>query len=586
MNDEFLKRRKFISGVLLLCILLGIACRFVGVNWDASFHLHPDERFLTMTATGLQWPHAASEYFETARAPLNPFLHGTDFFVYGQLPLLIVKAAASLLGRDNYNDLVLVGRVLSALFDCLTIFFSYLIAQKISGSRLFGLFAAALLSLTALNIQHSHFFVTDTFAATFLTASFYFALRTFDESAIRSSQFLIACGASFGAACACKFSSVLFAIVLIAFFIARRKIVAPRNASVVLFAALLSFRVFHPIAFRGEGGVLTLWGLLDMRLHPQFWNALSQQAQISSGKVDVPFNLQWFGRANWIWPLGNLGNWALGWPLIMCGIGGVVLVATRVRAKREVSLPILIAAFWVGLCLAFYGGQFSKFTRYYLVVTPFISLLVAWLVFQIPSHRIVWRVARRIVAAGVLAYSLIWSLAITSIYTREHPRIAATQWILQNIPSHTPTANETAWDDALPLQNMEKYRALDLKLFDRDDQNKRAHLLQTLDETDWIFVSSPRVWKTVPRLSQRFLLTNEYYRALFDGRLGFTNVKEFHSFPQILGWEFNDENVEEALTVYDHPRVFLFRKTPEYSRANAERILSEGLLIKAQSSSG
>src|SRR5690349_662302 len=119
-------RRKFnsesvVAGGLMLLVLLGIACRFTGLNWDSGYHLHPDERFLTMTATSLQWPHSLHEYFATRAAPLNPFNYGTDFYVYGQLPLVLVKAIAALCGHDNYDDLVLVGRILSALFDSLTV---------------------------------------------------------------------------------------------------------------------------------------------------------------------------------------------------------------------------------------------------------------------------------------------------------------------------------------------------------------------------------------------------------------------------------------------------------------------------------
>jgi dolichyl-phosphate-mannose--protein O-mannosyl transferase len=201
MNDE-LKRvppLQFSSGVLratlVLCILAGIACRFIGLNWDGGFHLHPDERFLTMTTNALRWPHSWSAYFITERAPLNPYNHDIAFFVYGQLPLMLTKAAAGILHRDNYDALVLVGRLLSAFFDTLSFIFIFLIGRKIGGSRWLGLLAAALFSLTALNIQQSHFFVVDTFAVAFLTAASYFCLCAFDETnstfAIHHSSFII-----------------------------------------------------------------------------------------------------------------------------------------------------------------------------------------------------------------------------------------------------------------------------------------------------------------------------------------------------------------------------------------------------------
>jgi hypothetical protein len=70
---------------------------------------------------------------------------------------------------------------------------------------------------------------------------------------------------------------------------------------------------------------------------------------------------------------------------------------------------------------------------------------------------------------------------------------------------------------------------------------------------------------------QRWPVSSEYYRALFDGYLGFEPVKEWTNYPQLFGITMRDEKFEEALSVYDHPRVVLFRKTREWSREQAER---------------
>jgi hypothetical protein len=173
-------------------------------------------------------------------------------------------------------------------------------------------------------------------------------------------------------------------------------------------------------------------------------------------------------------------------------------------------------------------------------------------------------------------------LAVTSIYARPHPRVAATQWILANVPPGTVVANETAWDDALPAGGPQGLESLDLKLYDADNEEKRLHLLDTLDRAEWIFVSSQRAWQSIPRVPQKWPLTTEYYRALFDGYLGFEPVKEWANYPQLFGLCVRDEHFEEALSVYDHPRVVLFRKTPQWSRDKAEKILNDGLAAQAR----
>ncbi|MER3405202.1 MAG: hypothetical protein C4289_08595, partial [Chloroflexota bacterium] len=68
-------------------------------------------------------------------------------------------------------------------------------------------------------------------------------------------------------------------------------------------------------------------------------------------------------------------------------------------------------------------------------------------------------------------------------------------------------------------------------------------------------------------------MTIEYYRMLFSGELGFELVKTFTSRPRFLGIELNDDSAEEAFTVYDHPKVLIFRKTAAYDRERiAERL--------------
>ncbi|KKR67231.1 MAG: putative membrane protein [Microgenomates group bacterium GW2011_GWA2_40_6] len=73
--------------ILLLIVLLAFSLRIYGLNWDGGFHLHPDERFLTMVASDIKLPSSISQYFSTAASPLNPGNYPSyQFFVYGTFP--------------------------------------------------------------------------------------------------------------------------------------------------------------------------------------------------------------------------------------------------------------------------------------------------------------------------------------------------------------------------------------------------------------------------------------------------------------------------------------------------------------------
>jgi YYY domain-containing protein len=144
-------------------------------------------------------------------------------------------------------------------------------------------------------------------------------------------------------------------------------------------------------------------------------------------------------------------------------------------------------------------------------------------------------------------------------------------------------ANEH-FDDPLPF-NMDgrigfgsgPYRGLDLKLYDEDTPGKLDELLDTLDEADYISMSSGRLWQSIPRLPMRYPVTTRYYELLFDEKLGFEKAAEFHSYPRLFGIEFDDTWAEEQFTVYDHPKVLIYRKTEDYDREQVRAMLTEGI---------
>ncbi len=138
----------------------------------------------------------------------------------------------------------------------------------------------------------------------------------------------------------------------------------------------------------------------------------------------------------------------------------------------------------------------------------------------------------------------------------------------------------------------------DMPVYNEDDPAKYEMFLRALDEADYIVLNSNRHYGSVARLPWRFPMTNAYYRALMGGELGFALCADFNRFPRIGPFIFNDQEMpqrlarpegvqgtppgievpypkaEEAFSVYDHPRVLIFKKTPAYSSALVEQALS------------
>jgi YYY domain-containing protein len=173
--------------------------------------------------------------------------------------------------------------------------------------------------------------------------------------------------------------------------------------------------------------------------------------------------------------------------------------------------------------------------------------------------------------------------------------------------SGSSAANESSWDDGLPLRldGYDPYGGiypggLNFEMYWDDNLEKFERFVTTLDQADYILITSSRQWASTTRVPERYPLTTEYYRRLlgcpventiewcydvaepgrFQGDLGFALVKVFQSNPSIGTFEINDQFSEEAFTVYDHPKVFVFEKTLDYDPAGVRNLLGAVDLTK------
>ncbi len=170
------------------------------------------------------------------------------------------------------------------------------------------------------------------------------------------------------------------------------------------------------------------------------------------------------------------------------------------------------------------------------------------------------------------------------------------------VMSGSAVAVESTWDDPLPvrLNGRDPYggiyqNGLNFEMYFPDDQAKFDRFYSTLNQTDYIFMSSNRQWGTTTRVPERYPLTTEFYRQLlgcpadketywcysvaepgmFTGNLGFELLKTFDSYPQLGNWQINDQFAEESFTVYDHPKVLIFKKTAQYNPSAVLEILGK-----------
>ncbi len=509
-----------ITTILLLAFLL----RLYGINWDQGFHLHPDERMLIMVAERIH-------FFDK----LNP-----EFFNYGSLPIYLLKGIAQFLNLfglqiANYSGMLYLGRFLSISVDLLTIYFLYLIATLIFKNKKVSLFSAFFYSIVFFPIQNAHFFIVDTFLTFFVTALVYLLLLYLQKPTGKRT-FLLAL--VMAAAITTKITAIIFLPFVIGVIIYKtyqdfKRIL--KNFLLFTFSLLALSFIFMPYAY------------LDWQ---KFLADILLQIKLNNDPYIFPYTLQYVGTLPYFYYLQNIFWWGLG-PMVsilaLVGIGFIL----RERGRDKLLLFSLIFALFYFLII---GRSAVKFMRYMLPLYPFFALMAGYGLWKLIKNKIILSI--------ILTVCLLWTFLFLNIYSHQHPRITATKWIEQNIPAGATLAVEH-WDDALPLMGGERYKFVEMTLYDQpDNQQKWLILNEKLNQADYIIISSNRLYVPLQKLSDcnKYKLcypkTADYYRRLFNNQLPFRKVAEFSVSPLFI----NDQSADESFTVYDHPKVLIFQR--------------------------
>lgn len=447
--------------LFLLLLLLAVAgyLRLTSIDWDEGQQLHPDERFLIDVETRIAPAKSWAEYFDTANSPLNPNNHGLTFFVYGTLPIFMVRYAFEWLGQmDMSFPVQLVGRAFSALADLGVVLLVYLIASRLFDRRI-ALLAAAFSTFTVMQVQQSHFFTVDNFTNFFTYLALFFALRIASKkipvaslegeapSPHLSFPDFALFGIALGMAVASKASAAPLAMVLpagLAIFLWRmprdqREALYGSGVAYMLLAAamsLLAFRIFQPYAFAGPS-------FFNLRLNPHWVDTMRQLSAQVTGDVDWPPSMQWARRPIWF-ALQHLTLWGLGVPLALAAWSGFIWMAWRLY-RNDWRKPEIVLWGWAVVYLGWQSMAFNPTMRYLLPAYPALAIFGAWALLRLWDEGALsrddgslWRYWARPVSVALIGLtvlgSALWAFAFVRIYQTPITRIAATRWIYQNLP--------------------------------------------------------------------------------------------------------------------------------------------------------
>lgn len=554
-------------------LLLALGLRLFGLQWDQGLHLHPDERMLIMVANRIH-------FFNN----LDP-----NFFSYGSLPIYFLKGITQLLdfflsaNIANYDRMLYLGRSLSVFADMVVVLLIFKISYNLFRSTKIALVSSLFYSISFFPIQNSHFFIADTFLNLFITLLMYFLIRYYHS---KKNGSIVIMGIIAASALATKITAVIFLPIVALVIILTRKNALPIMKHLLLFLAVfvLFLFVFMPYAFLSSN---------------KFIQDISLQMKMNSNPYVFPYTLQYVGTLPYFYYLKNIFLWGLGPIISMLGMVGVIGVIRGIRAIggiREKRLIIFFLLFYTSYFIIL-GQTAVKFMRYMLPMYPFFAILAGYGLYKVQGSKFKiksYNFNFKLLAILIVITSVVWTISFVNIYTKKHTRIVASNWILKNIPAGSTLAIEH-WDDSLPLYGQEQYKVVEMTLYDRPDNDyKWQKLKEKLQLADYIIIASNRLYVPLQKIKdcQKYKVcfpkTAKYYERLFrDNRvilnsfqdlkkipnqvrndervLKFEKVTEFTSYPELkilnLKLTINDDDADESFTVYDHPKIMIFKRT-------------------------
>lgn len=530
---------------LAITLLLGFFLRITGINWDQGMHLHPDERMLIMVAGRIN-------FF----TQLNP-----DFFNYGSLPIYLLaflsQTSRALFPTQSspYDSMLYLGRALSLFADFFVILVIHKLTWKFFKNTYVALLAPLLYALCFFPIQNSHFFIVDPFLNLFLLLTAYSLIRFFEQSSQMRLTLIALC---FAASLTTKVTAIIFlpfivGVIMIANWKKPMNVIL--NSGFFIIQTLLFSFIFMPFAF------------LDWT---KFISDVTSQIKLASDPYVFPYTLQYVGTTPYVYYVKNIFLWGLGPVISMLSlVGGINLALEMRRAfvkklsySKYVSIIIFLSFYFFYFLMI--GRSSVKFMRYMLPIYPLLTMLASYGLMKLGT---VWKKGVIIIFVGA---AFLWTLTFSSMFVKEHTRISASNWILKNIPTNSVIAVEH-WDDRLPIYYSDRYRFEELQIYNQpDDVVKWETLRKQLVRSDYLVIASNRLSTPLPKLSdcKKFKAcypnTAKYYQKLLGGKSNFMLVKEFVVQPEFrllnADFSFSDQSADESFTVYDHPKILIFKK--------------------------
>jgi hypothetical protein len=553
---------------LAVTLAVGAVLRFYGLRWGAPYyHFHIDEHVVFSGADMI-----ARDPREAALSP--------KFFMYSPLPMYLLIGVRWIWEAITSHTLdlgvphdevvfMVLGRAISATIGTATIGIVYCVASRIADWRA-GLCAAALTAFGVLHLRESHFFTTDIPMTFFSMLTLWTLMAVLDEGITWRRD--LAVGVVFAAALLCKYTAVFLAPVIGLAYLLAGPAVHTRPWSIVT-------RGLHASA----AGVLAL--ALFLACDPLVILYYSKFRQDIADWVTAPLTGTW--KPIWtaqfadvtsphLYWFTNILWWGLGPAFEALGLAGVIWLFWRRDRRAALAGAFVVAYFAVA------GRTVTPFARYGVPLVP--ALAISGGVFAVGLLDR-WRKTGVAVMAATLGTTAAYAVAYLHVFAAPDSRLAAANYMIHRVPQGTrvlvePSQNMVPLGSYLDRPDFNRYYLMSgpeatrydyyqlvsldtyVYLYDRNRSQdaKRTYIASRLQQVDYIVMDDTylQFYQHLPEAQHSAV--KQYYADLFAGSLGFELVKTYKVYPSLFGVTINDDAAELSFRLFDHPRVFIFKR--------------------------
>jgi YYY domain-containing protein len=379
-----------------------------------------------------------------------------------------------------------------------------------------------------------------------------------------------------------------FSIVVIALIVAvliefaNHEVARARRAMVIaamLIAAVSALQMATLVGVGGDGFVSKLGSavLAGAALNPSYLEGVGNEIAMVVGTADVAYVRIYAHTLPILYPLRELALWGWGVLLVLATVAGATagswLLAKRRRRlltgrfnDSSILLAILLA--WlVPMALRLSTLQ-VKFMRYWEPLVVPAVLIASWWLMRL-SRRF-----RRRAIISVIAGTVVWGLAYSWAFIEPHPHRTASEWLSPMLADQQVVAFEH-WDEHITLDIEEGVvDRSELPSYELpENEEKLALWTEELARSDWVVLTSNRVYRTVLTNPDRFEETARLYRLLLSGEAGFEVMTRVRRCPRIFGLRWPVQRADESFLNYEFPQVVILRRVTKVSGEDlAERV--------------